>query len=126
MKPNMSALLKQAQKMQEQLSKAQDELDNLKAEGASGGGMIKVVANGKQEVESVKIDPEVIDAQDPEMLEAIQVIRLEVWNPLVSASGKDWVHVSAAVLNQNVGVVSLVAPADIITSICENWVADPT
>ena len=69
MKPNMSALLKQAQKMQEQLSKAQDELDNLKAEGASGGGMIKVVANGKQEVESVKIDPEVIDAQDPEMLE---------------------------------------------------------
>ncbi len=69
MKPNMSALLKQAQKMQEQLSKAQEELDNLKAEGTSGGGMIKVIANGKQEVESVKIDPEVIDAKDPEMLE---------------------------------------------------------
>ncbi len=69
MKPNMSALLKQAQKMQEQLSKAQEELDNLKAEGTSGGGMIKVIANGKQEVELVKIDPEVIDAKDPEMLE---------------------------------------------------------
>ncbi len=69
MKPNMSALLKQAQKMQEQLSKAQEELDSLKAEGTSGGGMIKVIANGKQEIESVKIDPEVIDAEDPEMLE---------------------------------------------------------
>lgn len=69
MRPNMASLLKQAQKMQEQLSKAQEELDSIKAEGTSGGGMIKVVANGKQEIESVKIDPEVIDKDDPEMLE---------------------------------------------------------
>ena len=69
MKPNMASLLKQAQKMQDQLSKAQDELDNIKAEGTSGGGMVKVVANGKQELESIKIDPEVIDKDDAEMLE---------------------------------------------------------
>lgn len=69
MKPNMASLLKQAQKMQEQLSKAQDELDSIKAEGTSGGGMVKVVANGKQEIESIKIDPEVIDKDDAEMLE---------------------------------------------------------
>ena len=69
MKPNMASLLKQAQKMQGQLSKAQDELDSIKAEGTSGGGMVKVVANGKQEIESIKIDTEVIDKDDPEMLE---------------------------------------------------------
>jgi len=69
MKPNMASLLKQAQKMQEQLSKAQDELDNIKVEGTSGGGMVKVIANGKQEIESIKIDTEVIDKDDAEMLE---------------------------------------------------------
>lgn len=65
----MAALLKQAQKMQEQIAKAQENLDSIKAEGTSGGGMIKVIANGKQEIESVKIDPEVIDREDAEMLE---------------------------------------------------------
>ena len=73
MKPNMASLLKQAQKMQEQLVKAQEELDNIKVEGTSGGGMIKVIANGKQEIESVKIDPEVINKDDPEMLEDLIV-----------------------------------------------------
>ncbi len=69
MKPNMGALLKQAQKMQEDMAKAQEELDTLKAEGTSGGGMVKAVANGKQEVEEIKIDPEVVDVEDIEMLE---------------------------------------------------------
>jgi len=73
MKPNMATLLKQAQKMQEQLVKAQEELDSIKAEGTSGGGMVKVIANGKQEIESVKIDPEVINKDDPEMLEDLIV-----------------------------------------------------
>ena len=69
MKPNMGALLKQAQKMQQQLEKAQQELDTLKAEGTAGGGMVKVIANGKQEIEEIKIDPEVVDNEDVEMLE---------------------------------------------------------
>lgn len=69
MKPNMGALLKQAQKMQDEIAKAQEQLDTLKAEGTAGGGMVKVVANGKQEVESIKIDPEVVNSDDTEMLE---------------------------------------------------------
>lgn len=69
MKPNMGNILKQAQKMQEQMMKAQEQLDQVKAEGTSGGGMVKVVANGKQEIESVKIDPEVVNSDDVEMLE---------------------------------------------------------
>ena len=61
--------MKQAQKMQEQMLKAQEQLDQVKAEGTSGGGMVKVVANGKQEIESIKIDPEVVNSDDVEMLE---------------------------------------------------------
>ena len=69
MKPNMGGLLKQAQKLQEQIAKAQEELDTIKAEGTSGGGMVKVVANGKQEITGIKIDPEVVNKDDVEMLE---------------------------------------------------------
>jgi len=69
MKPNMGALLKQAQKMQEEIAKAQEELDTIKVEGTSGGGMVKVTANGKQEIESIKIEPEVVNSDDVEMLE---------------------------------------------------------
>ena len=69
MKPNMGNILKQAQKMQEQMMKAQEQLDQVKAEGTSGGGMVRVVANGKQEIESIKIDPEVVNSDDVEMLE---------------------------------------------------------
>jgi len=69
MKPNMGNIMKQAQKMQEQMLKAQEQLDQVKAEGTSGGGMVKVVANGKQEIESIKIDPEVVNSDDVEMLE---------------------------------------------------------
>ena len=49
-KPNMANLFKQVQKMQEDLSKAQDELQDMKVEGSSGGGMVMVTANGKQEI----------------------------------------------------------------------------
>ncbi|MFC1557011.1 YbaB/EbfC family nucleoid-associated protein [candidate division KSB1 bacterium] len=69
MKPNMGALLKQAQKMQEEIAKAQEELDTIKAEGSAGGGMVKIIANGKQEIEEIKIDPEVVNGDDVEMLE---------------------------------------------------------
>ncbi|MBD3376904.1 YbaB/EbfC family nucleoid-associated protein [candidate division KSB1 bacterium] len=65
----MSGLLKQAQKMQENLQKVQENLGNLKVEGTAGGGMVKVVANGAQEIEEIKIDPQVIDPEDVEMLE---------------------------------------------------------
>ncbi|MEG1997079.1 MAG: YbaB/EbfC family nucleoid-associated protein, partial [Clostridiales bacterium] len=49
--------------------KAQEELKNLEVEGASGGGMVKVVVNGSQEVLSISIDPQIVDPGDVEMLE---------------------------------------------------------
>ncbi len=66
---NMNNLLKQAQKMQENMAKAQDELANIKVQGSSGGGMVTVEANCKLEILSIKIEKEVVDPEDKEMLE---------------------------------------------------------
>jgi len=66
---NMNSLLKQAQKMQEDMQKAQEGLAQIEVEATSGGGMVKVVANCKLEILSVHIEPEVVDAEDKEMLE---------------------------------------------------------
>lgn len=65
----ISGIMKQAQKIQSQILKAQEELEEKLVEGTAGGGMVRVVANGKQDILSIKIDPEVVDPQDVEMLE---------------------------------------------------------
>lgn len=67
--PNMSNLLKQAQQFQSKIAKLQEELGEKTVEASSGGGMVTVVANGRQEILSIRIDPEVIDADDIEMLQ---------------------------------------------------------
>ena len=66
---NMNQLMKQAQKMQEQMAKAQEELEEAEIEGVSGGGAVKVVVNGKKVVSSISIDPATVDTDDIEMLE---------------------------------------------------------
>ncbi|KPJ58968.1 MAG: hypothetical protein AMJ46_13175 [Latescibacteria bacterium DG_63] len=66
---NLSSIMKQAQKLQEQIAKLQEELVDKTVEASSGGGMVTVVANGRQEIVSVKIDPEVVSQDDVEMLE---------------------------------------------------------
>jgi DNA-binding YbaB/EbfC family protein len=62
-------MMQQAQKLQAQLLKAQEELAILTVEGSSGGGAVKVIMNGQQQVQSVKIAPEVVNPQEVEMLE---------------------------------------------------------
>ena len=62
-------ILKQAQKVQGEMVKIQEELAQKKVEATSGGGMVTVEVNGQQEILSVKIDPEVIKPDDREMLE---------------------------------------------------------
>jgi hypothetical protein len=62
-------MMQQAQKLQAQLLKAQEELANLTVEASSGGGAVKVVMNGQQQIQSVKISPEVVNPEDVEMLE---------------------------------------------------------
>jgi len=69
----MGDILKQAQKMQEQMQQIQDGLAELQVEGSAGGGMVTVTANGKQQIMSVKIDKQVVDPEDVEMLEDLIV-----------------------------------------------------
>ncbi len=68
MKFDMNNILKQAQKVQSQIESVQKELEKLEVEGSAGGGMVVATVNGKQELLSIKIEPEVI-TEDVEMLE---------------------------------------------------------
>ena len=61
---NMNNLLKQAQKLQADMEKTQEELGNKLLEASSGGGAVKVTATGKKEIKSVQIDPDVLDDVD--------------------------------------------------------------
>lgn len=66
---NMGAMMKQAQKMQAELARAQEEIKDMTFEATAGGGMVKVVANGDMTVDSIVIDPEAVDPEDVEMLQ---------------------------------------------------------
>lgn len=67
--PNMQQLMKQAQKMQQQLAEAQEQLANTELEGTAGGGLVTVTVSGAGEVLRVKIDPQAVDPTDVESLE---------------------------------------------------------
>ena len=66
---NMANMMKQAQKMQAELARAQEEIKDMTFEATAGGGMVKVVANGDMTVDSIVIDPEAVDPEDVEMLQ---------------------------------------------------------
>ena len=66
---DMKKMMKQAQRMQAVLAKAQDEIKDMEFEATAGGGMVKVVATGDMAVKSIAIDPEAVDPEDVEMLE---------------------------------------------------------
>ena len=70
---NIGSIMKQAQKMQAQMAKVQEELAQRTVEASAGGGMVTVVVTGKQEIMSITIEPEVIDASDKEMLQDLVV-----------------------------------------------------
>ncbi len=65
----MGNMMKQAQQMQAKMMKMQEELSHKTIEATSGGGMIKVIANGKQQIVSIDIEKEVVDPDDVEMLQ---------------------------------------------------------
>lgn len=77
MAKSMNAMMKQAQKLQAKLAKVQQDLGSKEVEGTSGGGMVTVRANGHQDILSVKIDPEVVDPEDVEMLEDLVLAAIQ-------------------------------------------------
>lgn len=90
--PNMGQLMKQAQKFQSKMAKLQEELGEKTVEASAGGGMVSVVANGKQELISIKIDREVVDPEDVEMLE-----------DLVMAAANDALTRARDMMNEGMG-----------------------
>jgi DNA-binding YbaB/EbfC family protein len=68
---NLNKLMKQAQKMQEQMARTQAELEDKTVEISAGGGKVKVIANGNGGIVSIKIDKEIVDPNDVEFLEEL-------------------------------------------------------
>jgi len=66
---NFNNMMKQAQDLQKKMAEAQKKVESLEAEGTSGGGLIKIIIDGKNNVKSVKIDDSLISKEDVEMLE---------------------------------------------------------
>jgi DNA-binding YbaB/EbfC family protein len=69
MAKSMKGLMKQAQKMQKEMMKVQEELSSQEFEGSAGGDMVKVKMNGQMEISGISIKPEAVDPEDVEMLE---------------------------------------------------------
>ncbi|AEB10268.1 UPF0133 protein ybaB [Desulfobacca acetoxidans DSM 11109] len=66
---NLGSMMKQAQKLQSKMLAMQEELGNRTVTAQAGGGMVEVVANGRQELISLRIDPEVVNSEDVDLLQ---------------------------------------------------------
>ena len=73
---NMNALMQQAKKMQDQMMKAQEELEQAEIVGKAGGEMVMVTMNGKKEIKSIKLDKTAVDPDDIEMLEDLIIVAI--------------------------------------------------
>jgi len=90
--PNMGQLMKQAQQFQSKMAKLQEELGDRTVEASAGGGMVSVVVNGRQEIISLHIDPEVNNPDDQEML-----------HDLIMAAINDALSRAKAMMNEEMG-----------------------
>ncbi|MEJ7747520.1 MAG: YbaB/EbfC family nucleoid-associated protein [Luteimonas sp.] len=97
MRGNIAQLMQQAQKMQENLQKAQEELANVEVTGQAGAGMVNVTITGRMECRKVRIDPSVL--ADPEMAE-----------DLIAAAFNDAVNKANAVSQEKMGAASAGMP----------------
>ena len=71
--PDLNALMQQAQRMREELLRSHDDLSQKTVEASAGGGMVTAVVSGTRELVALRIDPQVIDAKDPQMLQDLVV-----------------------------------------------------
>jgi len=74
---NMRQMMKQIQKAQEMMQEKQEELAQQRVEASAGGGMVKVVANGREEIVDITIDPEVVNGDEVDMLEDLILAALK-------------------------------------------------
>lgn len=93
--PNMNDLLRQANLMQNKVTKLQQELATRSVEASSGGGMVKVEVTGKQELKSIVIDPKALEGADVEMLQ-----------DLILAAVNEGVRVSRAMMEREIANIT--------------------
>ena len=74
--PSRNDMLKQVQQMQDDMANLQADLDEREYTATSGGGMISVTVNGKHEIKELKINPDAIDPEEPEMLEDLLTVAI--------------------------------------------------
>lgn len=91
----LGEIMKQAQKLQSKIAQIQEEMAHKTVETSVGGGIVKAVANGKQELLSIKIDPEIIKSDDMEMLE-----------DLIVAAVNDVIKKSQEMVSQEISKIS--------------------
>lgn len=70
---NMNKLMKQAQKMQADMVKMQDQLGEMTVEATAGGGVVKIVMSGKQEVKEIVLEPEILNPEESEMVQDLLI-----------------------------------------------------
>ncbi len=93
---NMNAMLKQAQKMQEDMATLQNDLDNREYTATSGGGLVSVTVDGKHFIKSIKISPDAVDPDDSEMLEDLVTVAVnEAINNAISTAEKEMGAITA-------------------------------
>ena len=85
----MQNMIRQAQKMQQEMQRKQEELANTEIIGASGGGMVEVVITGTNEIKAVRIKPEAVDPDDVEMLEDLIMAALNEANAKAEEMSKE-------------------------------------
>jgi nucleoid-associated protein EbfC len=90
--PNMGNIMKQAQQFQSKMAKLQEELGERTVEATAGGGMVAVTASGKQEIVAIRIEPEVVDPEDVEMLQ-----------DLIQAAVNDALNRAKEMVNEEMG-----------------------
>lgn len=78
--PNMQQLLQQAQKMQQDLARAQEELAHVEVDGQAGGGLVTATVTGSGELRAMRIDPKAVDAEDTETLADLVVAAVQAAN----------------------------------------------
>ncbi|WP_243343673.1 YbaB/EbfC family nucleoid-associated protein [Anaerococcus sp. AGMB09787] len=74
--PNMNNMMKQVKKMQEQMEKTQQEIEEREFSSTAGGGVVEATVNGRKEVVNIKIDPDVVDPEDVDMLEDLIMVAI--------------------------------------------------
>lgn len=92
---NMQQLMKQAQKMQQQLAEAQENLEKVTVDASAGGGMVKVTVNGQMQLERIAIDPEALDPEDVEVLQ-----------DMIMAAVNEGVRGVAEIANKQMGAIT--------------------